>query len=85
MIYAAYPYLKGKRYVYTSSPLANLQTSSDTETSNIYGTSLMISNRKNFRDNVVKNINNKLISFLLKIINLALFLIESIYFKLRKF
>ena len=84
MIYAAYPYFKDKRYVYTSSPLANLQLSSDTETSNIYGTNLMISNRKNFRDYVLKNINNKTLFLLLKILNLGLFLLEMIYFKFRK-
>jgi glycosyltransferase involved in cell wall biosynthesis len=84
MIYAAYPYFQSKRYIYSSSPLANLQLSSDTETSNIYGTNLMTANRKDFRDYVIKNTNNKMLVAILKFLNLGLFLVELIYFKFRK-
>ena len=81
MIYAAEPYFLGKRFVYSSCPLANLQTSTQTETGQIYGSELMINNRYDFREFVIKKF--KYLRPILKILSNFVYMAEKLFFKLR--
>lgn len=80
MIYAAEPYFLGKRFTYSNSPLANLQTSVQTETGQIYGSELMIKNRYDFREYVIKKY--KRIDPILKLLNNFVYVAEKLFFKL---
>jgi len=80
MIYAAEPYFLGKRFAYCDFPLANLQTSSQTETGQIYGSELMIMNRYDFRDYVINKF--KYLRPILKILSNFVYRAEKLFFKL---
>ena len=80
MIYAAEPYFHRKRFTYCDIPLANLQTSTQTETSQIYGSELMIKNRFDFRDYVVMKF--KYLRPILKILSYFVYMTEKLFFKL---
>lgn len=79
MIYAAEPYFAGKRFAYSSYPLANLQTSTQTETGQIYGSELMIKNRYDFREYVINKF--KYIGPILKLLSNFVYTAEKLFFK----
>ena len=79
MIYAAEPYFHGKRFSYCNIPLANLQTSTQTETGQIYGSELMIENRYDFREYVIKKFNY--LRPILKILSNFVHTAEKFFFK----
>ena len=81
IIYAAEPYFFGKRFTYSSLPLANLQTSIQTETGQIYGSELMINDRHNFRRFIIQKY--KYISPLLKLLSYFIYVAEKLFFKFR--